>query len=151
MDTFENKLYCLSRNGLLDMSLHVYDEKLVNLMNIDSNPFEPFYIPSHVNKVQVSESYFVYRDDSEVVLLDRKSGWVKKRFQFEGNEVLFDSGTSKILAYSSETNKVVSYDLEGGSKSFDVNIPSPNESIQFVDCLNGKLLFADAKSDWLYF
>ena len=86
VDTFENKLYCLSRNGLLDMSLHVYDEKLVNLMNIESNPFEPFYIPSHVNKVQVSESYFVYRDDSEVVLLDRTSGWIKKRFQFEGND-----------------------------------------------------------------
>jgi hypothetical protein len=151
VDTFENKLYCLSRQGFLDMCLHVYDEKLVNLMNIESNPFEPFYIPSHVNKVQVSESYFVYRDDSEVVLLDRTSGWIKKRFQFEGNEVLFDSGTSKILAYSSETNKVVSYDLEGESQSFDVNIPSPNESIQFVDCLNGKLLFWDAKSDWLYF
>ena len=151
VDTFENKLYCLSRHGFLDMCMHVYDEKLMNLMNIESNPFEPFYIPCHVNKVQVCESYFVYRDDSEVVLLDRKSGLVKKRFKFEGNEVLFDSGTSMILAYSNETNKVVGYDFEGESKVMDVNIINPSQSIQFVDCSNGKLLFWDSKSDCLYF
>ena len=152
VDTFENKLYCLSRHGFLDMCMHVYDEKLVSLANIESNPFEPFYIPCHVNKVQVCESYFVYRDDSEVVLLERKSGLVQKRFKFEGNEVLFDSGTSTILAYSNETHKVIGYDFEGESlQVLDVNISKPSKFIHFVDCSNGKMLFWDSESGCLYF
>ena len=133
VDTFEKKLYCLLSQWFLDMCLHVYDEKLANLMNFDSNPFEPFFIPSHVNKVQVSESFFVYRDDSEVVLLDRKSGWVKKRFRFERNEVLLDSGANTILAYSNESNKAVSYNFEGEAQVLAVNISKPSKFIRFVD------------------
>ena len=46
---------------------------------------------------------------------------------------------------------MVSYDFDGKSQTFDVNISNPSNDIQLVDYLNGKFLFLDSKSHGLYF
>ena len=68
IDTFDNKIYCLSKDTA-SSSLHIYDNKLVNLNSINCNLNEPFYLPFSIDKVQVCESFLVFRDDMEIMWL----------------------------------------------------------------------------------
>ena len=148
--TIENKLYCLSSDYNSYTRLLIYDDKLVNIKNIESNPIEPFYIPKTSKKVKVCESYYVYLENKEIVLLDRTTGWPKKRFKIESDEFLLNPSSNSILTYNNKSKQMVSYDFEGKQQTFDINIPNIGESAQLVDCLNEKLLFLDSKSDRLY-
>jgi hypothetical protein len=66
IDTCDNKIYCLSKdktNYYYDNKfLYIYDDKMVNLMKVECNPNQPFYILNNVNKVQICENYYVFRD-----------------------------------------------------------------------------------------
>ena len=33
----------------------------------------------------MSDKFYVIRDSSEIVLLDKTNGWIKKRFKFDGD------------------------------------------------------------------
>ena len=76
--------------GIFQMYLHIYNDKLVNIMNIESNPIEAFYIPETSKKMQVCDSFYVYLENSEIVLLDRTTGWAKKRFKIESDYFLLN-------------------------------------------------------------
>jgi hypothetical protein len=159
IDTFENKLFCvvvIPKTGC--SSIYVYDENLVISIKIGQyDPNTPFFIPNapvrgKFNKVHVCESYFVFRDQSEIIFLDRNSGWVKRRFKFDASDFLLSSETNRILAYDKDLKQVVSYDFEGNSETQMLDVDTSNENIrvQLVDCLNDKLLFLGENLDCLF-
>ena len=151
IDTFDNKIYCLSKDSYgLEMRWIIYNDELVNIMKIESDPIEPFYVPKDSNKVQVCESFYVYLENKEIVLLDRKTGWPKKRFKIESDDFLLNPSSNSILTYNNKSKQMVCFDFEGKQQTFDINIPNIGESAHLVDCLNEKLLFLDSKSDCLY-
>ena len=123
--------------------LHVYNDKLVPLKNILCQPDQPFYIPYSIEKVQVCESFLVFKDMSEIIFLDKNNGWVKKRIQLDRNydNFVLNLHTNRILIYDQSSNKVVSYDFNGKLETFDTNMPKTKSYIQLVDCLNERLLF----------
>ena len=128
-------------------NLQVYDENLIFLNIIgQASPNLPFYMPPQITKVQICEKFFVYLDAKEIILLDRSNGWAMKRIKIESNDFLLNSDTNRILTYDNGLKKVVSYDFEGKSQVFDINLAVTNESIKLVDCLKEKLLFLDSKS-----
>ena len=133
-------------------TLQVYNKNLTFLMKIgQSNPNEPFYFPHDVDRVQVCENYYVFRDKSEIILLDKSTGWIKNKFGIdERNDFLLDSATNRILTHNKESNQVVCYGFDGKSQTFDVDVSNLNQSIQLVDCSNDKLLFLDSSSKSLF-
>jgi hypothetical protein len=156
LNSYDNQIICFSRSYTDNLVIHIYDEKLANSMNIECKINQPFYIPFHIDKVQICGAYYVFLDtisfSREIILLDRTNGWIKKRFNIESYDFLLDSATNRILTYSISLNQVVSYDFEGKSQKFDLGIPKTNSnSIKLVDCLNDKFVFWDSKSNCLYF
>jgi hypothetical protein len=126
-------------------TIQVYDNYLVCVKKIGQmDPNLAFFIPDYVEKVEVSDDYFVFKDNGEIVLMDEYDGWVKTRFRFDGDDFLLDSATNRILVYNNESSQVVSYDFEGKSKTMRVSKSSG--SFKLVDCWNGKLLFLDSVS-----
>jgi hypothetical protein len=155
IDTYDNKIFCLSA-GLDSVvsSLHIYDDKLVHLGKIyGSNENEPFYMPYPVDKVQVCESFFVFRDEMEIILLDKSNGWVQKRLDIEYyhyHDYLFSQETNSLMWFCNEADRVISYDFDGNLQTMDVNISNPNKRINIVDRLNEKLLFLDSSLNCFY-
>ena len=110
-------------------------------------------MPDSTDKVQVCESFLAFIDMGEVIFLDKNNGWVKKRIQldYNYNNFVLNPNTNRILIYDKSSNKVVSYDFNGKSETFDTNMPTTKSYFQLVDCLNERLLFLDEQSHCFYF
>ena len=148
LSSFDDKIYLISSFSEM---MQVYDSNLVLLMSIgQSKPNLPFYIPWYIKKVQICEDYYVFLDKSEIKFLDRKTGWVKKMFKIDASDFLLNTDAQTILAYNNDSNKVLCYDFEGKSQTFDINFRRTFNHIKLVDCLKDKFLFLDSKSICLY-
>jgi hypothetical protein len=101
--------------------------------------------------MQICRDYYVLIDKNEIVLLNKNSGWVCKRFKFDGKDFLLNQETNSILTYKNESKQVVSYNLDGKSQTHDTNIPNASYQLKLVDCVNEKLLFLDSETNCLYF
>ena len=86
----------------------------------------------------------------EIILLDRKNGWVKKKIKIENYNFFLNHHTNRIVSYTKHLNQVVSYDFDGKSQAFDINKQNTKSSIELVDCLNEKFLFKDSNLEFLY-
>jgi hypothetical protein len=114
-------------------------KKLLTVKDIaKSNPNDPFYIPSSVDKVQICENFLVFKDRGQIILLDKITGLVNKRLKIDGNDFLLNPQTNSLLTYSNELNQVVNHDFNGKSQTFDITISNPNKCIHFLDCLSDK-------------
>ena len=148
LSSFDDKIYLISSFSEM---MQVYDSNLVLLMSIgQSKPNLPFYIPWYIKKVEICEDYYVFLDKSEIKFLDRKTGWVKKMFKIDARDFLLNTDAQTILAYNNDSNKVLCYDFEGKSQTFDINFRRNFNHIKLVDCLKDKFLFLDSKSICLY-
>jgi hypothetical protein len=149
LNTYDDKIFLVSS---LSEMIQVYDKNLIFLTNIgQSKPNLPFYLPWYINKVEICEDYYVFLDRGEIKLLDRNSGWVKKRFEIDGNDFSLNTAKNSILTYNNESNQVLSYDFNGEAHALNINIPKAYKYIKLVDCLNDKLLFLNSNSQCLYF
>ena len=151
--TSDNKLFCMIVDGSCHfVSIKIYDENLTFLEYIGQAcyPNLPFFIPYGSNKVQVCGSYFVFRDMSEVIFLDRASGWVIKRLKVDNYNFLLDPISNSLLTYRNESKQVVRTDLDGKVQTFNVNISKADRVVKLVGCLNDKLVFLDEKSHCLF-
>ena len=167
MDTFENQIYCLSgegqfstippfvlmQQGFNNGSIYVYDSDLVFLKRIgQTDPSIPFYIPYSVGRMQVSASYYVLFDTTEILFMDKHDGQAKKKLKTENKEFLLNSFSNSMITYNNCLYKVFSCDIdEERLQEYGINISSPNNQIKLVDCFNEKLLFLDESSNCLYF
>ena len=165
MDSFENKIFCLSeenskessirsrKSNNSNRSIYVYDSRLIMLQHLEETYSSlSFSIPNSISKMQVCESFYVLFNITEIILMDKDDdGTIKARFNVKSNDYLLNPDANALLAYDNVLKQVISYDFDGKSQAFSAIFSNPNASIQLVDCLNEKLLFLDPSSNCLYF
>ena len=150
--TSENKLFCvIVDGGCRFVSIKIYDGDLNFLEYVGQAcyPNLPFFVPQGSNKVEVCGSYFVFRDMSEVIFLDRTSGWVAKRLKVDEYNFLLDPSSNSILTYRNESKQVVRTGLDGKVQTFNVNVSKADRVVKLAGCWNDKLVFLDEKSHCL--
>lgn len=160
MDVCSNILYCLALRGNDDEEdkdasrcmIYVYDENFVKLRRIgQSSPQMPFFLPSLIYKMQVSESFFVFLlENKEIVVMDKLDGLVKKRISVNHGDFVLNSNKSRILVYSHKIGQMVSYGFDGRAQKFDWSVDKV-DCLELVDCFNEKLVFLEPYSLCLYF
>ena len=154
IDTYDDQLFCLSSDQYSNScSLYIYNRNLVFLKRIgQSHEDSPFYMPKSVIKLLVCEKFYVLsKRYNEIMVMDRDDGSIKSNFDFFGRDFFLNKVKNSILEHEKGSEELISYDLDGKSQKLKLNISDLNARIKLVDCLDGKLLFLDAKANSLYF
>ena len=150
-DSYQNKLYLLA-TSLDRKSKHIYvlDESLNMLENIQLGNGEglPFYVPDSVTKMRVADDYFVFLNGTNLVLMDRIDGMIKRAFCIGSSDFMLDSSNDRIMAHDGETEKLVCFDFEGGS--FEISYPTLKK-FELVDFVQDKFMFYDASTRFVFF
>ena len=142
IDTYDNQTYCLSADG----SIYVYDCQLSLLQRIEQNrSVMSSFRPNSKVRMKINISFLFFLNDTEIVLTSFNNARPIARFNIGSHDFLLNHLTNSILTYDGES-KVVSYDFDGKSQTFDLNKANATESMQLVDCSNDKLLFFDKAS-----
>ena len=147
----EEKLYLLATSSDQQSKLiYVYDENLQLLENIQLGNSEglPFHVPVSVTKVRIADSYFVFLDGTNVLLMDRVDGAIKRTLSINSSDFALDLSSDRIIAYAGIMEKLVCFDFEGDS--FEISIPML-KNFELVDYDYKKFVFFDENSFGLFF
>ena len=136
------------------MCVCVYDESLTLIKRIDEpEASKPFHLPISFIKVQVSEEFFIFWNNSEVIVMNKQSGEVKSRFgvNSNANDVFLHAGLN-VLAYNAKNRQLIVYDLDGKEQKFSLDsVESQKKCILLADCCKEKFIFVDPQALCLYF
>ena len=105
-DVHQDKLYLLATSSdRKSKHIYVYDESFKLLENIQLGNSEglPFYVPKSVTKMKVAENFFVFLDGSNVLLMDRLDGMIKRAISIGSSDFVLDSSNDRVMAYDGET------------------------------------------------
>ena len=137
----QDKLYLLARSSdRKSRHIYVYDESLTMLEFIQLNSSEgpPFYIPNTATRMRVAEKFFVFLDGTNVLLMDRLDGMIKRTFCIGSSDFVLDSRNDRVMAYDGKTKKLVCFDFEG--ESFEISI-SNMKNVKLVDYGHDRFMF----------
>jgi hypothetical protein len=147
VEGFESHLYCLSSTREGNGQVCVYDENLDEIMKIGQQDdlTKPFYISYSFRKMRVCDLYFVFLDYEQVVFMNRQSGMVDKKINFDSFDFMLYGDGLDAFKYDGASCSLVIYDFDGCSQEFSLDKANLDAKIKknmtLVDCVNGKLIF----------
>ena len=153
IDGYGNNVYIATRTIKEEewyLTVNILDENLVLLKSIQQSDLKrPFANPLKIKNLKVAEKFFVFLVGAEIVVMNRKTRKMSKRFHIAESKIMLNGSKNGILAYDSKRNELVSYDFQGGLQSFKLN--GIRNTVELVDCSNEKFFFYDSLLDCLYF
>ena len=148
----ENKLYLLvTSSDRKSKHIHAIDEHIRLLLDIPlcSTESLPLYVPKSVSKMKVTENYFVFLDGTNVLLMDRLDGRVKRTFNINSSDFVLDLSADRLMAYDGKLGKLVCFGFEG--ESFEIGTPGFKKNYDLVDYDHQRFVFFDMSSFFVSF
>ena len=119
---------------------------MLEKIHLSSSEGLPLNVPYSVSKMRVADDYFVFKNGTNVLLMDRLDGSTKRTFCINSSDFVLDSSNDRIIA--AKLGKLVCFGFEG--ETFEISI-SNMKNFELVDFVNDKFMFYDANSFCLYF
>ena len=152
-DVHEDELYLLATSSDRQLKhIYIYDVNLKLMKNIKLGIREglPFYVPMSVTKMRVADDYFVFLTGTDVLLMDRLDGEIKRAISIFNRDFVLDLSNDRILTHDGKTEKLVCFDFEG--ESFEFSFSSTRfKNIELVDYDYQRFVFFDRDSLVLIF
>jgi hypothetical protein len=147
-DVHEDNLYLLYTDPVNNLrKIIVYDEGLTRMNDKILKIRVGF--PLSVTKMKVDGSFFFYLDGTNLVIMDRYDGAVKRTFNIFTSDFVLDSSNDRILAYDGKAEKLVCFDFEG--ESFEIPMAKIKDlRFELIDYVNDRFMFFDVKSFYLF-
>ena len=150
-ESYQDKLYLLATNRDQNSKhIYVYDEsfKLLEKIQLGNREGLPFCVPISVTKVRVAEKYFVFLDGTNVLLMDRLDGAIKRSISINSSDFVLDSSNDRIMAYDGKTEKLVCFDFEG--ESFEISW-AKLKNFELLDFVHDKFMFFNESTRCIIF
>ena len=157
VEGFESHLYCLSSIYKINKQIFVYDKNLIQVMSIGQQEdlTKPFYISNSFKKMRVCELYYVFMDGAQVVFINRQSGMVDKKFNFDSFDFMLYGDELNAFKYDKSNCNLVKYDFDGYSQFFSLDNVNLSEkmkkNMELIDCFNGRFIFLNRNNLSLIF
>lgn len=154
---FDSRLYCLASTHEINRQVFVYDANLKQVMSIGQHEdlTKPFYISNSFEKMRVCEMYFVFLDGKQVVFVNRQTGLVDKKFNFDSFDFMLYGDGMHAFKYDGENCNMVKFDFNGDSQLFSLNKANLDarikKKLKLIDCVNGKFIFYNESNCSLVF
>ena len=147
-DVHEDNLYLFYTDPINKLrKIIVYDESL-NLLNDVIFEIRVGF-PASVTKMKVGEDFFFYLDGTNLVIMDRYNGAIKRTFNIFTSDFVLDSSNDRILAYDGKMEKLVCFDFEG--ESFEIPMAKIKDlRFELIDYVNDRFMFFDVNSFYLF-
>jgi hypothetical protein len=144
-DVHQDKLYLLAASSDRNSRhIYVYDESLKMLEKIQLGISEglSFYVPTSVTKMKITEEYFVFNNGTNVLLMDRLNGEIKRTLSIGSSDFALDSRNNRIIAHDAKLGRLVCFDFEG--ESFEISSPMLT-SYELVDLVHDRFVLLNPR------
>ena len=111
--TWDDKLFCLSNQAFDFNRIYIYDLSLNLIKSVgENNPALPFYFPSSITQIEVSDKNFFLLDDKAITVLNLNNGKILSKFPIVSNQFKCYH-QQYIITFDFKSQELVYYDLDG--------------------------------------
>jgi hypothetical protein len=139
VDVHQDKFYFLNTCDIFSKNIYASEPDLTNFEDIS-----PYWIPCSVSKLKVNENYFVFLNESNVLVMDRSGLSPKQTFSINSSDFVLDASANRVLTYDKELKQLASFDFNG--ESIEIDLEKEEGLLELVDFANGRFVFFDPNS-----